>query len=511
MTANSAEGDTVVRDARTLRALRRVPISDQYTALSPNGRTLLLGGADGSVRFADLQTGKVRVASGKHDGVVERGIFTADGRFAITAATDGRIIVWDVRHAAQGEVLTGHHGRITALAVSRDGTTLYSSALDGEVLIWDLAGTHRLGRPFKVGLDDLGNLPRYALSPDGGILAVGRPDGRVGVFDMRTLRPVSLFGVVPGKDAAVAGMGWIPHSNLIVVGGGDGFLAIADPLRGRVVRRLYGHAAHARTGNAAGVFTPGFSADGRLMVTGRTTARSRVGAAVGSGGRRADEVRRGWSRRRRRRLDEPRWSGDRRRRAPRPPTTRVSRSSTWPHTAASRRCPMTKTSGTSRASRPDGRYIVGGSWKGWVRLWSTKTWKPATRVMRAHAGEMQWESLSPDGRTLATGAASDGVVRLWDLPTQRQIGAPLPSVPGRLTVPQFTPDGRSLLAINDAGRAYLWDVRPSSWLRHACDVAGRTLTRRRVAGRPARARLRAGLPAVTGSAPAAARVIALPL
>ena len=52
-------------------------------------------------------------------------------------------------------------------------------------------------------------------------------------------------------------------------------------------------------------------------------------------------------------------------------------------------------------------------------------------------------------------------MRLWDLPTQRQVGAPLPGVPGRLTVPQFTPDGRSLLAITDAGRAYLWDVRPS--------------------------------------------------
>ena len=91
------------------------------------------------MRFADLQTGKVRVASGKHDGVVERGDLHRRRRFAITAATDGRIIVWDVRHAATGEVLTGHHGRITALAVSRDSTTLYSSALDGQVLIWDLA------------------------------------------------------------------------------------------------------------------------------------------------------------------------------------------------------------------------------------------------------------------------------------------------------------------------------------------------------------------------------------
>ena len=62
---------------------------------------------------------------------------------------------------------------------------------------------------------------------------------------------MSLFRVVPGAGVAVAGMGWIPHSDLIVVGGDDGFLALVDPLRGRVVRRLYGHAAHARTGNAA--------------------------------------------------------------------------------------------------------------------------------------------------------------------------------------------------------------------------------------------------------------------
>ena len=160
---------------------------------------------------------------------------------------------------------------------------------------------------------------------------------------------------------------------------------------------------------------------------------------------------------------------------------------------------------------PDGRYIVGGSWKGWVRLWSTKTWKPATRVMRAHAGEMHVGIAEPRRSHARDRAASDGVVRLWDLPTQREIGAPLPGVPGRLTVPQFTPDGRSLLAITDAGRAYLWDVRPSRWMRQACDVAGPHADARRVAGRPARARLRAGLPALTASAPAAARLVALPL
>jgi WD40 repeat protein len=87
-----------------------------------------------------------------------------------------------------------------------------------------------------------------------------------------------------------------------------------------------------------------------------------------------------------------------------------------------------------------------------------------------------WASVSPDGRTLATGGA-DGAVRLFDLPSQQPLGAPLPAVPDHAAVPVFTPDGAYLLAITDTGRAYRWDVRPASWERQACAVAGRTLTR----------------------------------
>jgi WD40 repeat protein len=125
---------------------------------------------------------------------------------------------------------------------------------------------------------------------------------------------------------------------------------------------------------------------------------------------------------------------------------------------------------------PDGRFIVGGSTEGWARLWSTETWRPATRVLVGHTAEVIGQSTSPDGHTLATGS-TDGTIRLFDLATQRPLGAPLPGLANRLVAPQFTPDGAYLLAITDAGRAYRWDVRPSSWARHACAVAGRQLTR----------------------------------
>ena len=110
---------------------------------------------------------------------------------------------------------------------------------------------------------------------------------------------------------------------------------------------------------------------------------------------------------------------------------------------------------------PDGRFIVAGSWKGWARLWSTKTWRPASRTFIGHAGRVEWESISPDGRTLATGGP-EGAIRLWDLPTQQPLGAPLPALPNHEAAPQFTPDGNYLFVITDAGRAYRWDMRTTS-------------------------------------------------
>jgi WD40 repeat protein len=77
---------------------------------------------------------------------------------------------------------------------------------------------------------------------------------------------------------------------------------------------------------------------------------------------------------------------------------------------------------------------------------------------------------------LATGS-TDGTTRLFDLATQRPVGAPLPGPRDRQIAPVFTPDGAYLFVITDARRAYRWDIRSSSWARHACKIAGRRLTR----------------------------------
>ena len=455
------------------RPLVQLPAGGDQTALSPDDRTLLLGGRDGSVRFLDLATGKVRAASERHDGAVVRASISADGRTAVTAGEDRRVIVWNVERAVARETLAGHAGEITGLAISHDAETLYSAAQDGTVLIWDLAGDRRLGRPFDARPpsdgDALSRLPyygpwnndlAYALRPDGEVLAVGQRDGTVSLIDAETLKERSRFRAVP--NAPVRGMAYVPGGRSLVVGGDDGFLAIFDPARGRLLTPLQGHSGHS-------LLTPTFSADGRLMAT--------AGAS--------DAVLL-WRLRSERPVGRPRryspslgaWDLSL---SPDGRTLAVVAADVGIEivdVASLRRRAILPGTETVRLARftPDGRFLVAGSYKGWARLWSTDTWRPATRKLAGHTGEQTWGSVSPDGRMLATGS-TDGTTRLFDLATQRPVGAPLPGPRDRQIAPVFTPDGAYLFVITDARRGYRWDIRPSSWARHACKIAGRRLTR----------------------------------
>jgi WD40 repeat protein/DNA-binding SARP family transcriptional activator/energy-coupling factor transporter ATP-binding protein EcfA2 len=459
-------GPTVVHDARTLRPLKRFPVGAEQAALSPDDRTLLAGRRDGAVRFLDLVTGKLRTASTRHDGAVVRAAFSADGDTAVTAGEDNRVMVWNVERAAAAETLEGNAAQIIGLAISRGGQTLYTAALDGKVLIWDLAGNHRLGRPFDIGPAnqpgsrsvgpvpvDIGPPLNYALSPDGKVLAVGHGDGKVTRIDARTLRPLSTFRAL--AKGPVGGIGYVPGGRLLVVGGDDGILALADPQHGKLVKPLPGHRS------------PAFSADGRIMAT---LSAGNISL---------------WT------LQAGQPLGNPRRYYPAGGAFHVSLSPDGRTLAVTsvlgveivdvatlrRRTSLTGSETVLITSfTPDGRFIVGGSSKGWARLWSTDSWRPAGRALAGHTREVLGLASSPDSRTLATGS-TDGTIRLFDLRTQQPLGTPLPGVPNHPVYPQFTPDGTYLFAITNAGRAYRWDMRPASWVRYACAVAGRTLTR----------------------------------
>ena len=446
-----AQEPTQILDARTLAPIARLPVRADRAALGPDDHTMLAGGADGSVRFVDLDTGIVRPATGGHGAPVTAGEFTADGRSAVTTSADGVAIVWDVRRAAARETLRGHAGAISGLTISSDGSTLYTAGQDSRVVIWDLVGGRRLGRPFDIPAAGAGqdvpavnphhDLPTFALRPDGRVLAFAGREGTVSLEDAATLRPLGK-PFRPLSGARVFGLGYVPQSDLLVAAGAGGRLVTYDPGARHVVRRLRGH------GDA--VWPPAFSRDGRLMATGSFDDSVRL-----------------WDLRTGRQVGEPiavpTGVGDV---SLRPDGKRLA-ITTWPGVeifdVATRRHLRDLTGADTvydfARFTPDGRRIVAASIKGWTRLWSADSGRPVSRVLGGHSGSVTAASLSPDGRTLASGS-TDGTVRLFDLASQKPLGAPLPGVPNRSVIPQFAPDGAHLFAITVAGRAFRWDVRP---------------------------------------------------
>jgi WD40 repeat protein len=263
-------------------------------------------------------------------------------------------------------------------------------------------------------------------------------------------------------------MGFVPRSRLLVVGDSQGFITLVDTDRRQVVWRRRAHRDR--------VLTPSFSADGRRMATAGDDFQDREDGVVRLWALPSAEL--VGPPLRYASVSDVSLSPDGRTLAITAGDRHDKNSVEIVDAATHRRRTSLPESGTvTDLARftPDGRFIVAGSWKGWARLYSTKTWTPATRTFTGHAGRVEWQSTSPDGRTLATGGP-DGTIRLWDLRTQQPLGAPLPALPNHYAIPQFTPDGNYLFAITDAGRAYRWDMRPTSWAHHACAVAGRTLT-----------------------------------
>jgi WD40 repeat protein len=239
----AGEGGIIVRDAANLRVLKSFTIrrrnSPGYStayALSSDDRTLAIGGEDGSVRLLDLRTGKVRTAADRHGAPIIHVRFTPNGRTVVSTGEDGDVVLWDVRQATTaGETLSGHAGAVGSAKITRDGRTLYTSSSDGTVFIWDLVGARRLGRPFRAGAGDL-ERPHLALSSDGRVIATGQDDGAISIVDARTLERRHTIRVV--TTGQVLGIGFVPGSHLMVVGGPNGFLALVDTDHGQVVRRL---------------------------------------------------------------------------------------------------------------------------------------------------------------------------------------------------------------------------------------------------------------------------------
>jgi WD40 repeat protein len=125
---------------------------------------------------------------------------------------------------------------------------------------------------------------------------------------------------------------------------------------------------------------------------------------------------------------------------------------------------------------PDGELLAAAGQNGFLYVADTETWDVRVPVAVNDGIVTQLEWL-PDGRTVAA-AGFDRTVTLFDVETARVRAMPLPLPEASDYVTYLMPEPEDELVVTAGDRpGHRYPMDPAVWLREACAVVGRDLTR----------------------------------
>jgi WD40 repeat protein len=392
LASGSADGSIKLWEVATGKLINT--IEEHFNAVlivsfSPNGQLLAFASnSDNTVKLWDITTNK-EISSFKgydSDKNGNKGIsFSPEGRL-LAYASGQTITLVDVERRAEIKKLVGHNGKVNGISFSPDGKMLASASFDGTVKLWnhttgeviDTLDEHRIG-VFAV-----------SFSPDGKMLASGAEHGGIKLWNLANLKSKPYDLSASGR---VTNLSFSPNGQLFASGFNND-IQRWDVARREEIKPLTGHSA----------FVNSVSLHGQLLASASEDTTIKL-----------------WDVGRRKEINL--LSGD-------------------------------SGSANSVSFSPNGRLLASAEDKT-IKLWDIKEGK-CIRTVQGHPFSIASITFSPSGKLLAS-ASSDWTIKLWNVANGEQI-AHLQGHTLWLASVSFSPNERLLASASWDDTVKLWDI-----------------------------------------------------